>query len=382
MSNIANNNTKNITIGLLATGNEIVEGDILNTNCQNIARILSDHALPICLHVSTSDKDTDIVEGLRFLLTTHSVIIITGGLGPTSDDRTRFALSTVIGKELIFDEPSWQHICVRYQSLLKVMPSENNRQQALFPQGARILPNKNGTAAGCSVVFQHKTIYMLPGPPNECLPLFHEFVLPELLKNYNAPQKIKLRWRILGAIESEIAALIDEAMQPFAVTTGYRIDYPYLEIKIYVDSRKNIATIKNLLNKILEPYLINTEANRDDDRSASELLREKLLSLPYKIIIDDRATSGRLETALVTPATRAHLQFNPTQEISDHLYVEITGLTEFWHNHQPPTETSITLKFTRHNVSKEITVKFPYRNPLVLNFAVEHACLQILRFLQ
>jgi nicotinamide-nucleotide amidase len=245
-------------IGLLATGNELAEGDILNTNGQAIAQTLINQHLPVGSHVISSDVDYDIEEALRFLLQSHSHIIITGGLGPTSDDRTRYALSNVIGKELILDDATWQYIGERLtQRGFAIHPA--NRQQALFPQGAQILPNKNGTAAGCRVQHNDKIIYMLPGPPLECLTIFEEFVLPGLIATQTSSKKIKLSWRVSGVIESEIAAQVDAAMQPYPVVTGYRMVKPYLDVKIYCEQHAKFDEMLDVINKLLEPYLVTTD---------------------------------------------------------------------------------------------------------------------------
>lgn len=250
-----------VRIGLLATGNEITEGDILNTDGQVIAQALAKLGYTLGLHVVAPDDDNDIQQALRFLLQTHDVVIMTGGLGPTSDDRTRYALSAVTGQELQFDEASWEQICVRVQQRLGREPHPANRQQALFPRGAQVIPNKNGTAAGCWLQHESKTIYMLPGPPLECIPMFEETVLPHLLAQYLHSAKTKLTWQLKGAVESEIAALIDEAVQGFPVQTGYRAHSPFLEIKIYMPAGAQLDAMLAAVEKIVAPFLVKDETN-------------------------------------------------------------------------------------------------------------------------
>lgn len=248
-------------IGLLATGNEITEGDILNTDGQLIAQQLTSHGFVIGLHVITPDKDDDIANALHFLLQSHDVVIITGGLGPTSDDRTRNALSAVTKRELLFDEASWQLICERVQKRLGRAPHPSNRQQAYFPQGAVIIPNKNGTAAGCWMSYKEKqTIFMLPGPPRECLPMFTEVVLPQLLNQISHGKKIKLSWKLKDVVESEIAALIDEAVKNYSVETGYRAHSPfYLEVKIYAVKNEQFEEMLSVVKAIITPYLLTDD---------------------------------------------------------------------------------------------------------------------------
>ncbi len=247
--------SQNFRIGLLATGNELTEGDILNLDGQAIAHLLIENSLSIGLHVITPDKEKDIEDALKFLLRSHAIVIITGGLGPTSDDITRNALSAVINKELKFDEPTWQHIRQRVHERLGKEPHDSNRQQALFPEGAHIIPNPNGTAAGCWVESKKNTIYMLPGPPKECIPMFVEVVLPNILSKYKPRERMKLSWQLQGAVESDMAALIDEAVKEYPVTTGYRAAYPFLEVKIYTEHHAEFDEMLAIVKKIIAPYL-------------------------------------------------------------------------------------------------------------------------------
>lgn len=241
-------------IGLLATGNEITEGEILNLDGQLIAQSLTAQGIPIGLHVIVPDIDLDLQNALRFLLQSHQAIIITGGLGPTSDDRTRYALSEITGKKLEFDETTWQHICQRVQKILGREPHPANRQQALFPQGATIIPNEYGTAAGCYLEHNGQMIYMLPGPPRECMALFEQAVLPHLL-TLETDKTIKLSWRLKGVVESDLAALVDAAVKNYPVTTGYRADSPFLDVKIYTQHHAQYDEMLIAIQKIIGPYL-------------------------------------------------------------------------------------------------------------------------------
>lgn len=365
-------------IGLLATGNEITEGDILNTNGQSIASDLVDQGFRIGMHIIVADRQADIETAMRFLLQEHSIIIITGGLGPTSDDRTRYALSTVINEPLIFNEDCWREILERYQRIGRT-PHPDNRQQALFPQNAIIFKNNHGTAAGCCVTFQQKLLYMLPGPPNECLPMFKEMVLPSLLQTKNNKQ-IKLKWRLLGALEGEIAAQIDAAVQPYPVTTGYRVDFPYVEVKISSDEQTILNEILPIINPLIKPYVIS-----ENNQTASELLKTVIASFAGIITIVDYATHGALETELVTQATYAHLRF--ITQIADakpgDILIEIRGLDEYWHGKQPlGGSTQLTLTFRHIQQTETVTLELPFRNIYVRKYAVEYSARAILRYLE
>lgn len=366
----------NFRIGLLATGNELTEGDILNTNGQFIAQQLVEHGFVVGLHLITTDADEDIESALNFLLSAHDVVIIIGGLGPTSDDRTRYALSAIIGQELIFDEYTWQQLLLRYERI-KLNPHPENRQQALFPKDARIIPNPNGTAAGCSVIYNNKIIYILPGPPNECLPMFEMRVLPELLPKKTV-QHYKFKWLLLGVIESEIAALIDEAVKNHAVTTGYRIAYPYLEVKLYGSNEKAISSAAAEIKNIIAPYLISKT-----NQTATQLLNQVLSQFSGLITIIDEATGGHLQAILLTPEIYTKLKFNIHSNKKNHagLFITISGLTEYWQGQILAGTTQIQLVFTKDRIEEEKIIKLPFRNAFVIKYAVEYIAYSILEYL-
>jgi len=368
---------KNYRIGLLATGNELTEGDILNIDGQLIAQNLVESGLDVGLHVVASDLESDIESGLRFLLDQHSIVIITGGLGPTSDDRTRYVLAKVIGKELILDEVSWQQLIARFERLkLKMHPS--NRQQALFPQDAQIIPNEVGSAAGCCVQYQDKIIYMLPGPPSECLPMFRKAVLPAILAINPVHERVKLKWRLLGAIEADIAAQLDEITKKYPVTTGYRIDFPYLEVKVYTTSHLQFDEMLGDIKSVLQPYLIS-----DSFQVASELLKDAIMRYPGLIVICDEATNGRLQALIATPENYQQLRFvsQITDKKSAILYIKIKGLEGYWNGQLPTGHTLLTFEFSWNEKMIIQELQIPFRNAIVVKYAVEYAAKAIFDFL-
>ncbi len=364
-------------IGLLATGNELTEGDILNTNGQLIAQQLADAGFTIGMHVIASDIEADIEQGLRFLLKNHSIIIIIGGLGHTTDDRTRFALSKVLNKPLIFNKAAWEAIIKRYQKLgIEVQPHPTNQQQALFPAEAIIIPNNNGSAAGCHVIQNNKNIYLLPGPPSECLPMFKEAVLPNLLAQQNNMIK-KLKWRLLGVIESDLAAKVEEAVKHYAVTTGYRIDFPYLEVKIYTDNNTPITELEQQLNMLFSEYLISAT-----DKKASDLLKEMMIDCPYTMVIEDNATHGQLQAQLINPLNHRKLAFRKIQPSDqNNINIIISGLTEFWESYPPNGKSTLELQINFQSQEEKIKLTIPFRNPMIVKYAVEYAAKEILQFL-
>lgn len=254
---------KTLKVALLATGDELTYGDILNTNTQELAKRLTEQNIHIGLHLTSSDRLEEIQKAILFLLKDHSSIIITGGLGPTSDDRTRFALSKAIHQPLLFDKLSWEHIVTRIQQRHPGrIPPDSNRQQALFPKGAVIFNNPHGTANGCSITIKRKSLFMLPGPPHECLAMFQDYVAPQLIAA-GYPQEIyRQKWMLCNVSEGQIAEVLDKLVKPYAVSTGYRLASPHLEFKIYSQHKADFEKARLVIESYIKPLQLQPTEQR------------------------------------------------------------------------------------------------------------------------
>jgi nicotinamide-nucleotide amidase len=365
-------------IALLATGDEIINGDILNTNTQEISRRLFDNGMRIGMHMTASDNLPDIESAMTFLLNSHRGLIITGGLGPTSDDITRFALSHVLQKPLLFNEKVWDTICERIKKFGHKVVPESNRQQALFPEGSQIIPNANGTAAGCYIYHENKIIFMLPGPPFECFPMIDTVMLPELAKAGFQQKIFHKSWYLFGVSEAKMAEELEEILKSYDCIPGYRIFYPYLEFKIQSKNEKDFNAAIAQIEKIITPHLIG-----NGKQIASELLRKKLETTSLKIC--DEATGGLLESTLTTSATFGKIYFVP-EETAD---ITIKGLKEFWSGNLEVKQTELefvfgTLRDGRSAASSgrtenSFSVQIPAHGVRVRQYAMEFICREILR---
>lgn len=347
-------------VALLATGDEIKNGDILNTNSQVIAeRLFSQGILPGS-HMMVGDNIDEIKTAIQFLLKSHQALIITGGLGPTSDDITRDALASALDKKLIFDETSWESIVQRLKNFGYDTPPASNKQQAFFPERSTIIPNPNGTAAGCSVEVNNQWIFMLPGPPPECLPMFNDVVMPILIKHGFQKTFYHQKWLLFGVSEGEVAETLDAIAKPYNCTTGYRICYPYIEFKIHSNDKNDFLNIVAKINDAIIDYIID-----DGKFTASEKLKYLLPTLSFNMSISDHATGGLLESTILTPETCDKLSFTSDLKKAD---VTITGLNEFWNN-EPSNNTTLEITAQDQTFSKKI----PLRGIRAKLYAVEWA---------
>ena len=367
-------------IGFLATGEELVNADFPDTNSAFFAQSLVDHSIQPRQRLIVGDQENDIEAAILYLLSQHEALIIIGGLGPTSDDRTRYALANAIGQELYFDEAAWQQIVDRLTHMHLEVP-ETNRQQALFPVGSQIIPNLNGTAAACYLSFEGKDIFMLPGPPNECRPIFNTHVLPYWIKHHYSSPIHRRSWLLLGVSESKIASELEKW-----ITTdtqchlGYRTHYPYLDIKLWSSDSKALDRLSHQFDDILKPSLISKK-----NEIASDQLITYLKENAYTLSINDTATYGHLTSTLHRPDTHTKLNFfkeTNSTILKNEIVISIDGLEQYWEESSAESQqTSLSIIFKTEQMSETIQRSIPIRENKTPIYAVELICWEILYFL-
>jgi nicotinamide-nucleotide amidase len=166
---------------LLTLGDELLLGLTANGHLTYIGAQLGKRGVLLQRNVTITDEADAIVKQFRESWARADVVITTGGLGPTCDDRTREAVAAVLGQKLVFEPEIVKDIEARFARLGRKMTDNNLKQAYRFERG-EVLPNANGTAPGLWVEQDGKVLVMLPGPPNELQPMFAEQVVPRLAK--------------------------------------------------------------------------------------------------------------------------------------------------------------------------------------------------------
>jgi len=360
-------------IAFLATGDEIINGDILDTNAPYFAQQLIENNFVPGTRLIVSDDQNEMESAIRYLLQDHAVLITLGGLGPTSDDRTRFAVSTAIDKPLIFDEPSWQRIVEKLSAYNLEIP-DNNRRQCLFPENADIYPNPHGTAAGCCIPYNEKLIFMIPGPPNECRPMFTQHILPRLLKTDLQALIYRRSWMLLGVSEGKIAKSLDALVEGSCCDIGYRVTYPYLEVKLQSDTKDDFESMSAKIEAKIQDRLVG-----HGKATISQLFYQFIQEHKETYSILDQATQGRLAAKLMWPNLSNKLFF--IEKKAD-IHITIQDLSEYWQQQATKTANmAISIAKDKKIISNQ-TIKVPIRGDRTPDYAVELACEYLLKNLK
>ena len=210
-----------MVVELLSVGTELLMGSIVNTNAQFLAERCARWGVSVFCQTVVGDNPGRLREAVDTAVSRSDMVILTGGLGPTEDDLTKEICAQAFGWPLVEDGHTRERIQGFFKnSIYKVIP-ENNWKQAMIPQGALVLDNDNGTAPGLIMEKDGKRLILLPGPPNEMIPLFNNQVEPYLRKlrpGFLVTRMVKVCGVGESQVEDMLLDLIDGQSNPTIAT--------------------------------------------------------------------------------------------------------------------------------------------------------------------
>ena len=219
-------------VELLSTGDELLTGQVVDTNSTWLMDRLWDLGVMVRRKTLVGDDRADLDAAIRETTARADLVVMSGGMGPTEDDLTSACVAAVLGVPLVLDEPSLRTIEERFRRFGRTM-TPNNEKQARFPRGATVIPNRFGTAPGFAVTIGRAELVCLPGVPVEYRGLCDEWVLPRIaarLGEVPVGRVVKL----FSVAESHA----DHAMRPVmddpanaGVRFGFRAHWPEIHVK-------------------------------------------------------------------------------------------------------------------------------------------------------
>lgn len=238
--------------GIIGIGTELTQGQILNRNGQWLSEALIKKGIRTNFHLVVPDQKNLMLEALKFAQNHCHLVVLTGGLGPTSDDFTRDIVAEFFGLKLAWNETAWQHIVDRIRAKGRE-PKDIQKQQAYIPETAKLLMNPAGTACGFFLQKDGLEVFVLPGPPREIEAIWPEIDQWLSAKVFAIDPWITKIWLLKNVLESEIALITEEALDGSGLERGYRATIPDVEVKVlYQKSKENFA--KPYLEKLEKAF--------------------------------------------------------------------------------------------------------------------------------
>lgn len=221
-----------IKVEMLSTGDEVLHGQIIDTNAAWLADYFFNQGLPLTRRNTVGDNLDDLVAILRERSQHADILIVNGGLGPTRDDLSALAAATAKGEGLVLHEAWLTHMESFFNERGRIMVP-GNRKQAEIPASAELVDNPVGTACGFAVRLNRCLMFFTPGVPSEFKVMVEKEVLPRLRARFDLPPpQVCLRLTTFGRSESDLAQSLDLLPLPPGVTLGYRSSMPIIELKL------------------------------------------------------------------------------------------------------------------------------------------------------
>jgi len=292
-------------VQLLLTGNELMTGDIVDSNSAMIAQQLKELGLEISRKVTIADDLELLVHEINLLAEHADILIINGGLGPTIDDLTAQALAKATNVKLAEHPRALEHLitwCKKRGAKLNAP----NLKQAILPQNCSIIPNNQGSAVGFQVNHLNCDIYCTPGVPRELKVMLSEQIAPSIAKSLpNELISDVTRLQIFGLGESTLQKMVDEKLPdwPENIELGFRAGMPLLEVKLTTTcqeghSQKHFWQEK--LMKVIGDHLIAQIDN--EPLSLAEHVLSRLADDNLKITTAESCTGGSIASMITQVA--------------------------------------------------------------------------------
>jgi len=293
-----------VTIELINTGSELLLGRTLNTHLQWLGRRFADMGHIVSRQVCVPDTGPAIEQAVRESLTRADLMLVTGGLGPTSDDITRELIARLLARPLREDPVVLEQLRQFFAQRNRPMP-ERNRVQALVPEGALVLANPYGTAPGLAMEVrpnpfrengQASWLMLLPGPPRELRPMFQEIVVPLIRRVLPEPGEYVCRTlRTTGVGESALQARIGPLLQPLVaqgLDLGYCAHSGRVDVRLAVQTAAAIDLVRTA--EIVVRRELSAHLFAEGDVELESVIIQRLTERKETLAVAESCTGGCL----------------------------------------------------------------------------------------
>lgn len=286
---------------LITIGDELLIGQVVDTNSAWMAQALNQAGILVKQRLSVGDNAEDIIHALNEASQQTSIVLITGGLGPTADDITKPVLCRYFGGEMIMDEGALENVRSIFQRLNRPM-IERNLKQAEVPATCTVIQNKRGTAPGMWFEKDGKVFVSMPGVPHEMKGMMTDYVVPALQAHFQTPAIVHRTLLTAGVGESFLADMIQqwEEQLPAHMKLAYLPNYGMVRLRITAIGHDAVLLAAEVeaqfeqLKTLVKEYLVT------DKDEPMELVVGRLLKARGKTVSTAESCTGGYIAHLIT----------------------------------------------------------------------------------
>lgn len=301
---------KNIYASVITIGDELLIGQVIDTNSAWIAQQLNKAGIAVKNRFSVGDDPDEIWNALDIEQKESDIVLITGGLGPTGDDITKPLLCKYFNGKMVVNEGALQNVKRLFEKVYHRPVSEVNLKQAEVPDVCEVIQNKRGSAPGM-LFHKEETIFIsMPGVPYEMQGIMEE-VIPHLKKSFELPEIIHKTILTAGIGESAIAEIIKdfENKLPQEIRLAYLPNYGMVRLRLTTSGFDRIKTEKIINDRFIElKELVKQYIVTDEDETMQEVLGKILLKNKETISTAESCTGGAI-ASLITSVPGASVYF-------------------------------------------------------------------------
>lgn len=279
------------SVSVLSIGSELLDGRVLDANANFVGNELSKHGLRLRRIITCADDMTEIKAALQEVLQYSNFVLLSGGLGPTSDDMTREAVAECCSGELVQNETALKDLKCFYAKRGRSFDNANLKQVHI-PKGAALLRNTNGTAAGFALqTSAGKTVAALPGVPSEFREMFLGQVLPLILEKLKVAPKLQTAcFRVFWIPEAQVGRKIESCGLPADIIVSYRATFPEVQVLL-----KREGNIPDEVTRSVEQALgVDSIYSRSLDIDLPTLIQNLLLERKLTLSVAESCSGGLL----------------------------------------------------------------------------------------
>ena len=271
-------------IATLSVGDELICGQVTDTNAGTIAAALLENGLRVQRHMAVGDTEPDIIGALLELSRNCDALIVTGGLGPTADDLTARAAARATGRRLVVNDHAKAHVRSMSAKLDSLIVCPLNDKQSMIPTKSTLIPNPVGTACGFHLINNGCFMFFMPGVPSEMVRMLHDSVIPFLAERTAKRQIIRMaHLNVFGPCEAEVDEMLAGIARPEeGLHLGICVTFPWMRVTLRAetDNEEKVSALlvpaTRLVRERLGEFVFSEGVATMDEAVASLFVRDEL----------------------------------------------------------------------------------------------------------